>query len=95
VSWRVVLVGAAGQDVVVDQVLEPLGEHLAGDVEFGDEGVEAVVAAGDLAQDEQVPPVADDGGAVGDAAGVVVGSVAGHSRILPDGVGVLYRCTTP
>src|SRR4029077_2739897 len=45
-----------------------LGEHLAGNPQFGLEPIETHSTAADLAHDQDVPPVADHRGGLGDRA---------------------------
>src|SRR5205823_3939399 len=83
VAGRVAGVRAAFQDAVVDELVEPFGEDLAGDPEAGAQLVEPVPAAGHVPQQEQAPPVADHVEGLGDGASVVAGTgFAGHTITL-------------
>jgi hypothetical protein len=57
VAQRRVLVGAALEDALVDQVVEPGGEHVAGDAEAALPVVEAGDAEEGVAHDQQRPPL--------------------------------------
>ena len=65
---RALRVGAALEHPGLDQVPEPLGEHLAGDAEVALEVVEAVDPDVDVADHERRPGLAGDGEAAGDRA---------------------------
>src|SRR6202000_1195408 len=60
-SWRgrAFLVGAALEDVLVDQALEAGGEDVAGDPQVGLDAREAAVAVQHVADDQQRPTLAD------------------------------------
>jgi hypothetical protein len=71
VAHRAALIEAAAQDAVGDEPAEALGEDVAGQADLGGQRVEADVSAGDLPQDQNVPPVPHDHGGSGDAAGLI------------------------
>jgi len=64
----VILIGDALQDVVVDQVVEPLVQDVSRDPETGLEVVEAGDTQEGVANDEQAPPFAHYLQALGDRA---------------------------
>ena len=67
-----VLVGDAFEDSVVDQVVQALGENVAGDTQAGLEVIEAPYAEESIPDDEQAPPLPNDIQALGDRAGDVL-----------------------
>ena len=75
VALRALLVGAPFEDVLVDQPLQPGGEHVAGDAEALLQLAEAPVAVHHVADDQQRPALADHLERLGDRAdlaGIVV-----------------------
>ncbi len=79
VSDRPPLVRAALQHGVIEQVLEPLGQHAPRDGQLGLEVVEAMPAPADLPHDEQAPPLADHRRGLRDgAAGVQLAHLSCH-----------------
>jgi hypothetical protein len=65
---RMFVVGNPLEHALVDQVGEPLGEHIAGDTEALLELVETCHAQKGVADDQQAPPLADDFEALADRA---------------------------
>jgi hypothetical protein len=65
-------IGDPPEDVAVDEVVEPLGEDVAGDPEPGLEVVEAGHAEEGVPDDEQAPPVPHDVEALRDRASHVL-----------------------
>ena len=61
VADRALLVGDPLEDAGVDQLVEAVGEDVAGDAEVVAEVAEAADAPERVAQDQQRPPVADEG----------------------------------
>jgi hypothetical protein len=68
----VIGVGDAFQDVALDQVIQALGQDVAGDPEAGLEIVETGHAEESVPDDEQAPPLPYDIEAVGNRAGHVL-----------------------
>jgi len=62
-------VGAAFDDAVVEKMVEPLGEDLAGDAEVALEIVEAADPDEEVSEDERCPGLAGDVERAGDGAG--------------------------
>ena len=75
------LVALAGEDPLLDEALEPAGEHGAGDIEPLLEVVEAANAEEDVAEDQQRPALSDDLERAGERA--VLG-VVGPGQHSPD-----------
>jgi hypothetical protein len=70
-SLRLGLVALPSQDAVFDQVVQPFGEHAAGDAGTGAQLVEAVSAQKDISDDQQRPTLPDHLQGAGDGADLV------------------------
>src|SRR5229473_1989778 len=82
VAGRVPGVGAAFEDAVVGEFLQPGGQHAAGQAEAGLEVVEAAGAAERVTQDQQRPPLARHVQGLGDGAVPVRQARQLHARSL-------------
>jgi hypothetical protein len=67
--WRVIGVGDSFENVILDEVIQALGQDVAGDPEAGLEVVESRHAEEGVPDDEQAPPLPYDVEAVGNRAG--------------------------
>ena len=91
VAGRMILIGDGLQYVVVDQLVQPVGEHVAGDLEVGLEVVEPAYAEEGISQDEKGPAVTDYVDRLGDDAVEVIERLSGrHDPSLPQSV-ALYN----
>ena len=82
VADGLVRVGAALDDSVVEEVVEPLGEYLAGDAEVALEIVEAADPDEEVSEDEWGPGLAGDVEAARDGAGHLAEGGSLHPSIV-------------
>jgi hypothetical protein len=87
----VIGVGNSLEDLVIDEMVEALGEDVAGDPEAGLEVIEAGHAEEGVPDDKQAPPLSDDVEALGDRAGHVLKTGPLH---LPSIEGCVIERTT-